>query len=255
MQRLAGGHSCEGIESGGWCARCGMLHTLPASPVLDDCRALMAHFQAHGRIDGLEPGPASDPRCRTDALFSEAGGKMFGVLACRDVAGQRVLLRAFSGQYNGLWQVPGWVGPIFDVARFQDLVADPDREIKALGRELAGLVPNSPRFLLVKRQRRRLSRQLMHAIHDLYRLTNFHGVSAPLVEVFLGKALPPAGTGDCCGPKLLHHAACNGLRPEAMAEFYWGRINSSGTKQHGQLYPACVSKCQPILGFQLCGLQ
>ncbi|MGE4401287.1 MAG: hypothetical protein AB7F61_06345 [Desulfobulbus sp.] len=240
--------------SGGWCARCGMFHSLPASPVVDDCRALMAHFQETGLIDGLEAGLPFHLQCGVDPLFAEMGGKMFGVLACRNAAGQRVLLRAFSGQYNGLWKVPGWVGPIFDEARFQELVDEPERQIKALGKALESLAPNSPRYRLVKGQRRQLSRQLMNAIHDLYQLTNFRGVSAPLVEVFLGKGMPPAGTGDCCGPKLLHHAACNGLRPEAMAEFYWGRTNNSGTKQHGQWYPACASKCQPILGFQLCGL-
>ncbi|MDD2464655.1 MAG: hypothetical protein PHI97_11725 [Desulfobulbus sp.] len=244
----------EHRRSGGWCARCGLFHHLPAVPVLDDCRALMAHFEASGRIDGLEPGTDAHPGCTTAPLFATGGGKMFGILACRDAVGKRVLLRAFSGQFNGLWQVPGWVGPIFDEARFSALVDAPDRQIKALGSELEGLEPHTSRYRLVRRQRRQLSQQLMRAIHDLYRLTNFRGNTAPLMDVFLGKGIPPAGTGDCCGPKLVHQAALNGLRPEAMAEFYWGAANNSGTKQHGQWYPACAAKCQPILGFQLCGL-
>ncbi len=179
---------------------------------------------------------------------------MFGVLACRDTRGQRVLLRAFSGQFNGLWRVPGWVGPIFDESRLQALVQAPELEIKALGRALRLLEPNSSPYRQLRQQRRQLSRELMSAIHDLYTLINFRGNSTPLVEAFLGTGGPPAGTGDCCGPKLLHHAAQNGLLPEAMAEFYWGSTNSSGTKEHGHWYPACASKCQPILGFQLCGL-
>ena len=76
-----------------------------------------------------------------------------------------------------------------------------------------------------------------------------------MTEIFLGGGDPPSGTGDCCGPKLLHHAAVNGIQPEAMAEFFWGRDNVSGTRAHGHLYPACTAKCAPILGFQLCGLQ
>ena len=214
----------------------------------------MSHLREQGRIDGIAPEIAVDPRCATDSLFVEGGGKMFGVLACRDEAGRRVLLRAFSGQFNGLWQVPGWVGPIFDEARFHALVDGPESQIKALGREMETLAVDSSGYRLLKQRRRQLSRQLMTAIHALYSLTNFRGVSAPLVEVFLGKGIPPSGTGDCCGPKLLHYAACHGLRPEGMAEFYWGGTNNSGTRQHGQWYPACVPKCEPILGFQLCGL-
>ena len=157
------------------------------------------------------------------------------------------VITSYSIHYTKLYDV-------FDEHQFQELVQAPEREIKALGQELGLLEPHSSRCRQLRRQRRQLSRQLMHAIHALYTLRNFRGNWAPLVEVFLGKGTPPAGTGDCCGPKLLHHAAGNGLLPEAMAEFYWGSATSSGTKEHGRWYPACRSKCQPILGFQLCGL-
>ena len=255
MEQVPEQDAVKQMQSGGWCSRCGRVHALPAAePVLEACRELMGHFQRHGRIDALGPGLVSEDNCATAALFAEGGGKMFGVLACRDARGKRVLLRAFSGQFNGLWQVPGWVGPVFDERQLHSLVEAPEREIKALGQELGRFEPDSPHYHQLRRERRRLSRQLMTAIHALYTLSNFRGDSAPLVEVFLGKGLPPAGTGDCCGPKLLHHAVKNGLFPEAMAEFYWGRTNSSGTKEHGRWYSACRSKCQPILGFQLCGL-
>jgi tRNA pseudouridine32 synthase/23S rRNA pseudouridine746 synthase len=38
-------------------------------------------------------------------------------------------------------------------------------------------------------------------------------------EAFLGF---PAGTGDCCAPKLLHEAALRGLKPVGLAEFWFG---------------------------------
>lgn len=239
---------------GGWCVRCGMLHSLPVEPVINDCLELMAALQRHQRIDGLIPGNATAPQWTTECLFGESGGKMLGMLACRDRIGRRLVLRAFSGQYNGFWQVPGWVGPIFDPMAFAALVAGPDQEIKRLGRMLAGMSPDSPGYSRAKRQRKQLSQQLMGRIHALYQLVNFRGESVALSQAFLGRGVPPAGTGDCCGPKLLHHAALNGLRPEAMAEFYWGRANASGSRHHGCFYPACASKCRPILGFQLCGL-
>ncbi|MGE0491045.1 MAG: pseudouridine synthase [Vulcanimicrobiota bacterium] len=43
-------------------------------------------------------------------------GKMFGVLLARDPQGQRVVLRAFSGCWQGQRRLPGWVDPIFDPA-------------------------------------------------------------------------------------------------------------------------------------------
>lgn len=240
--------------SGGWCAVCGCEHWLPAQEVIDDCRQLMDRLQAEKCLDWRAPATERDPRLRTEPLFAEGGGKMFGMLACRDVTGYRQVLRAFSGQFNGLWLVPGWVGPICDPAAFDALVAAPDREIKNMGREMTRLEVGSAAYREVKAQRKALSQQLMAAIFALYRLRNFRGDEVALTEVLIGQGLPPSGTGDCCAPKLLHHAACHGLIPLALAEFYWGGSNESGSRQHGRFYPACAAKCQPILGFQLCGL-
>lgn len=242
-------------ENGGWCARCATVHSLPSAPAHEACRELMALLREHGRIDWQIPKGLADPRCATAPLFGEAGGKMFGVLRCRNLEGAPVVLRAFSGQFNGLWRVPGWVGPIFDVDAFERLVWAPEREIKRIGREMDLLPRHSARRRHLRNERRERSRQLMREVHELYRLANFRGETAPLAAAFCGEGGPPSGTGDCCGPKLLHHAAQQGLRPDAMAEFYWGRGNASATKVHGQLYPACSAKCQMIMGFQLCGLQ
>jgi len=75
----------------------------------------------------------------------------------------------------------------------------------------------------------------------------------PLTELLSGNI--PTGAGECCAPKLLNYAALNGLKPVGLSEFYWGKENKSGTRQHKQFYPACVEKCQPILGFMLCGAE
>ena len=95
----------------------------------------------------------------------------------------------------------------------------------------------------------------MRAIHDLYRLQNFHSQRAGLEEIFAAKKGVPTGTGDCCAPKLLQYAALHNLTPLALAEFYFGRENRSGTRQHGCFYPSCRTKCYPILGFMLCGAE
>jgi hypothetical protein len=211
--------------------------------------ALMAEMEARGSISA--PG-CDDPRLGLDYLFGPARGQMFGVLACQDVRGNGQVLKAFSGQYNGVWEVPGWVPPIVDPAQFHRTIRDDEPRIKALTRLIGELPPESPRRSDLSAERRQLSAGLMERIFDLYRLANFRGQRRLLREAFLGRAMP-TGTGECCAPKLLHHAALNGLIPLALAEFYVGRENRSGTRTQGRFFAPCAEKCRPILGFILCG--
>lgn len=102
----------------------------------------------------------------------------------------------------------------------------------------------------LKQRRKTLSKQLQAQMHANYWLTNFAGESLPLQELMPTGI--PTGTGECCAPKLLHYAATIGLKPLAMAEFWWGA--SSIDKVQGQFYGACVERCQPLMGFLLSGL-
>ena len=65
---------------------------------------------------------------------------------------------------------------------------------------------------------------------------------------------PPAGAGECAAPKLLQYAYLQNLEPLCLAEFWWGATPQSQIRKHGQFYPACRSKCEPILGHMLVGL-
>ena len=228
----------------------------------------------------------------TDYLFGDARGQMFGVLECKDGSGNTIILKAFSCQYNGEWLVDGWVPPIFDVDAFHKLTQPVYKKIAALSQEIKTFDPSnaaphpSLRPPLQRRgalkipstggvperrdgvlyllrndisekkelieQRAALSRNLMREIHNLYTLTNFNGEKRPLFDVFDAKTVP-AGTGDCCAPKLLNYAALNGLKPIGLSEFYFGKESKSGEKQHGEFYPPCIEKCQPILEFMLKG--
>lgn len=241
--------------SGGWCARCGRMHLLPPDLAWPEALLLMERLARSGRIDFEAAVTDADPRCATAPLFAADGGKMFGVLVCGDSQGRPVVLRAFSGQFGGLWEVAGWVGPIFDPAAFDRLTRDTERAIKRLGAEIdqADALPDYRQPLV--HRRRTLSRDLMRQIHDLYRLANFRGEHRLLIDAFQGDSLPPSGTGDCCAAKLLQHAALHGLRPQGLVEFYWGRPNASGRRVHGGLYPACEARCRPVLGYMLCGLE
>ncbi len=243
------------IAAHGFCRDCGKEHTLHGGEARDHCRELMGFLEKEGRIDLDVAMGDGNPLLRTDSLFGEARGKMFGVLVCRAADGSRRILKAFSGQYNGLWEVPGWAPPIFDVAVFTRIYADIEPRIKELGRTIRLTRPHTEAWRELVRRRKDLSRQWMRDIHGLYTLTNFRGEGRPLAEAFAGSGGIPTGTGDCCAPKLFNQAVQEHLTPVAMAEFYWGRENSSRTRQHGQFYPSCATKCAPILGFMLCGLE
>ncbi len=254
MQQYQELNSCETCCLG-FCRQCGREHQLPAGAAYQASHVLMAELQAEGRIDLHLPAEEADARFSTDYLFGPARGKMFGVMVAATQAGKIVTLRAFSGQYNGFWEIPGWVGPMFDPDGFRMVHDDEERKIKALGRQIDAWEPGSRQREELTVLRRNMSRRLMVDIHALYRLKNFCGQVAGLEEIFPPDMGIPTGTGDCCGPKLLQYAARHGLTPHGIAEFYWGRATASGSRQHGGFYSSCRGKCYPILGFMLCGLK
>ena len=206
------------------------------------------------RIDLLVGDNNADPMLSTDYLFGKARGQMFGVMVYQRPDGRIGTVRAFSGQYNGIWHVDGWVPPLVDEKNFQDISSGVEKEIKRIGRCIEATHHPAERKRLM-RKRKSLSQKLMKDIHGLYKLINFRGQCHSLAEAFTGPKGIPTGTGDCCGPKLLYYAAMHGLQPLGLAEFYWGKKNKSGTRQHGRFYSSCTAKCQPILGFMLCGLE
>jgi tRNA pseudouridine32 synthase/23S rRNA pseudouridine746 synthase len=110
------------------------------------------------------------------------------------------------------------------------------------------------RLRALERLRRIFCRGLMRRIHDAYVVPNARGERRPLRELFTSGE-PPSGTADCAGPKLLAHAYAHGLRPLALAEFWWGAPPSSGGRVAGAFYPACKDKCGPLLPFMLEGLR
>ena len=82
---------------------------------------------------------------------------------------------------------------------------------------------------------------------------NALGEEKSLLELF-HPAIPPSGAGECCAPRLLQAAYRNGLQPLCMAEFWVGVSPSDELRLDGHYYPACNSKCRPILRHMLQGL-
>ncbi len=213
----------------------------------------MQQLETANRIDFNVGRENSDSRLSTKYLFSKARGKMFGVLTCYSDT-KTIFLKAFSGQYNGIWNVEGWVPPLFDISEFEELNNVEEKRIKILSNKINQLENSSLQKKHLVNKRKKMSQALMKKIHNIYKIPNFHGIEKSLFEIFPDNTGIPTGTGDCCAPKLLAFAARNNLIPLGMTEFYWGLENKAQTRLHGFFYPACTKRCKPILGHMLCGL-
>ena len=108
----------------------------------------------------------------------------------------------------------------------------------------------------LQRKRKQMSDELQRWLFSAYRMLNAKGEERDLIDIFreYTHAMPPAGAGDCCAPKLLQYAYQHHLRPVCMAEFWWGESPASEIRHHLHYYPACRSKCLPILTHMLKGL-
>lgn len=109
----------------------------------------------------------------------------------------------------------------------------------------------------LKQKRKNLSEQLQQQIFQKFTFRNALGEEQNLQQIFCdaGRGEPPAGAGECAAPKLLQYAYLNGLQPLAMGEFWWGESPRGVLREDGRFYPSCSSKCKPILGFMLQGLE
>lgn len=240
--------SCRGL-----CESCGQTHGMAVGYAAVEAKKLMDQLTAEQRIDFVTPRSEADPRFSTDYLWGVARGQMFGVMVCRDQQGNAGVIKAFSGQYDGVWNVPGWVPPLVDAPTLARVSSGVEKYIKKLGKQIDEMPETDPGKAALKGKRKALSQALMKDIHAMYRIPNFRGEIKGLPDIVTGDRGIPTGTADCCAPKLLGYAARHSLSPLGIVEFYFGKENRSGTKKHGGMYTSCKEKCGRILGYMLCG--
>lgn len=125
-------------------------------------------------------------------------------------------------------------------------------------------------ILSLKQLRKTLSDALQQWLFSQFHMQNHEGESKDLLEIFRDAALrdypqatiatsriaalkmvPPAGSGECCEPKLLQYAYQHGYKPLQMVMFWWGESPKEEIRHHLHFYPACNGKCKPILQWML----
>ncbi len=154
-----------------------------------------------------------------DELF--APGKMLGILKT-----DRGFLYGFSGLAGGKAVIEGFVPPIFDCTKV-DIDSHSEEE----------------------------SQRLQKWLFSQYKVLNALGQSRSILDIFADKGLvPPSGTGECAGPKMLQEAYLKGMKPLAMGEFWYGASPEREVRRQGCFYPSCTGKCGPLLEWMLQGL-
>ena len=205
-------------------------------------------------------------------------GKMFGVLVVRTSEGAIGFLAAFSGNLAGSNHHNYFAPPVYDLLNPDGYFKEEEARISEINRA----IQMSPKTVILnegkdldtssecqqilldaqndmnalKEERKQRSIALQQWIFRQFRLLNALGEEKDIEQIFEETAHrnPPAGTGECAAPKLLQYAYLKGLKPLAMAEFWWGNSPKGEIRHHGHYYPSCRHKCEPILNFMLQGL-
>lgn len=202
-------------------------------------------------------------------------------------SGEIIYLAAFSAMLDGCYNHEGFVPPIFDLSNPNGYFKQEEAAISAINH---AITEENPQAQQLKQERKQRSQALQRWMFAQYRMLNVHGEERNLIDIFscephiltpeeyfakknkqisssAGSSSTtrkeqdeptfincPSGAGECCAPKLLQYAFSHQLKPLCMAEFWMGASPKDELRIEGNFYPACQSKCKPILGHMLQGL-
>ena len=266
----------------GYCLYCNRFHSLPRTKEAEECaRELIKTLKKRKSV--------SDETNASDFLVEDVydeftGGKMIGILLCEtnERTKEKAMLKAFSGQWMGEWEVPGWCPPLAQLTHNSLEYIEEREKIETLSEEIKRLDKKSSSddvsalVRVLKTKRKNTSRALLERIWDSYSLPSFRkvkkrgeasdnsnnsdGSRRKLIELNIRKCYHgdesklPCGCGDCAAPKLLAECARKGWKPVAIAETWMGPNvkRGAGLREEGVFYGACLERCRPILGHLLC---
>lgn len=180
-------------------------------------------------------------------------GFMLGSLVCtHQETKERIVLHAISGiskqlttndknnpfQYKKNGQLHIIVPPVADNRQIEIALSKNDKEIH----ELTAQINDGNKELIPLRTK--LCDESLRKVFNLYTFTSFNGKKMHLKNIIESNnnQLPPTGTGDCSGPKLLSYAFENKLQPISMDEVFYNN-NSSDIES----FPPCDIRCKYIL--------
>ncbi|PQJ76423.1 RluA family pseudouridine synthase [Polaribacter glomeratus] len=136
---------------------------------------------------------------------------------------------------------------------YKELVEYYEAKSEKAGKEV---VVFQSKITRLKKERKEKSNYLQQTLFSKYAFLNQQKELKNLLDIFNDPTIkPPAGSGECSAPKLLQYAFANDLKPVSMAEFWWGISPNSAVRQHKNYYPACQSRCKPILTHMLEGIK
>jgi tRNA pseudouridine32 synthase / 23S rRNA pseudouridine746 synthase len=184
---------------------------------------------------------------------TEGSGKLHAMkLQMKEAKKERDIKRKLSEGKPGYQSVCAELAK--ESIRYQDLYKKLKTEIDSNNNICASrLAQLDNEIARLRELRRQMSGALQQELFVRYSFLCNSGRPKALNDIFY-PAQPPAGAGDCAGPKLLQFAFASNLQPIAMAEFWWGQLPKSEIRRHGNFYPSCRGKCLPILSYMLAGL-
>lgn len=184
--------------------------------------------------------------------FKTQKGKMFGVLVVETENNALGYIATASGKLHSEMACEKFIPSAFDDATDISFIDTGMQALTEMGAAIRSAVdPEKVRAL--KRQRKQKSVDLQRQLFANYDFMSLSGKVKNVMDIFEDASLgnPPSAAGDCAAPKLLHFAFKHRLNPLALAEFWWGNAPKNREKVHKNFYPACKSKCRPVLEYML----
>lgn len=179
-------------------------------------------------------------------------GKMFGVLVVQKDDKDYGYLGTVSGKLPGGMSCIRFVPSVFDDSVDDFFMNRGMTKLTAMGNQIKN-AKDPAEAAKLKEKRTRHSIGLQKKLFENYRFLNISGAEKNLIQIFKESSHgnPPSAAGECAAPKLLQYAFKSGLKPVAIAEFWWGNPGEDKGKKHNAFYPACKDRCRPILEYML----